>query len=267
MTVYLLSDALAFPDPRLADEDGLLAVGGDLSVERILLAYAHGIFPWSSEGEPLLWWSPAPRMVLPPAEIHVGRSLAKTIRRAPYRLTMDTAFEAVMRGCADVQRPGQSGTWITAELLASMIALHRAGVAHSVEAWEGDDLVGGLYGLALGSIFCGESMFARRPDASKVAFVALARRLAAWGFHLIDCQQSTPHLRRFGAREIDREAFLAGLHACVRAPWRLGAWSLDDAGDASDAGGGASPSAGGPRESADPARRPLAPAPQSQDHK
>ncbi|MEZ4450912.1 MAG: leucyl/phenylalanyl-tRNA--protein transferase [Nannocystaceae bacterium] len=231
MTVFLLSDALAFPDPRLADDDGLLAVGGDLSPERLVLAYAAGIFPWSSAGEPLMWWSPAPRMVLPPAEIHVGRSLERAIRRAPYRLTLDTAFEAVLRGCAEAPRPGQSGTWITDELFAGMVGLHRAGVTHSVEAWVDDELVGGLYGLALGSIFCGESMFARRPDASKIAFVALTRSLERWGFDLIDCQQATPHLRRFGAREIEREDFLARLAAGIRRPWRLGSWRFDPAED------------------------------------
>lgn len=228
MTVYRLTDALVFPDPHLADDDGLLAVGGDLSPERLLLAYAHGIFPWSSEGEPILWWCPSPRMVLFPAELEVNRSLVKALRRAPYRLSADTAFEAVMRACAATPRPGQEGTWITEPLIAGFCALHRRGLAHSVEAWEGEELVGGLYGLAIGRVFCGESMFARRPDASKIAFVRLCRRLQEWGFELIDCQMATAHLARFGAREIDLDDYLDRLRASILAPWRIGPWSLED---------------------------------------
>ena len=228
MAVYLLpEDEVVFPDPRLGEPDGLLAVGGDYSPERLLAAYMRGIFPWSSEDEPILWWCPRPRMVLPPGEVTVGRSLQKALRRAPYRITMDTAFEAVMRGCAATPRPGQEGTWITEGLIEGFCALHDEGLAHSVEAWEGEALVGGLYGLAIGRVFCGESMFARRPDASKIAFVTLARHLCRWGFELIDCQQATDHLRRFGGREIALEAYLGRLEAGLRGAWRTGRWAVE----------------------------------------
>ncbi|MCB9568269.1 MAG: leucyl/phenylalanyl-tRNA--protein transferase [Myxococcales bacterium] len=229
MAVFLLSDELVFPDPRLADEDGLLAVGGDVGPDRLLLAYTHGIFPWSSEGEPILWWCPAPRMVLFLDELKVARSLRKAIRRRPFRLTIDRAFTRVLEGCAETPRPGQDGTWLHPALKAGMSALHRRGIAHSVEAWDGDELVGGLYGLALGSVFCGESMFARRTDASKIAFVALVEQLGAWGFTMIDCQQPTEHLRRFGAREIALEDFLGRLGEGLRRPWKIGPWSFDPA--------------------------------------
>ncbi|HFE46438.1 MAG TPA: leucyl/phenylalanyl-tRNA--protein transferase [Nannocystis exedens] len=229
MAVFLLDDALRFPDPHLAEKDGLLAAGGDLRPERLLLAYSQGIFPWSSEGEPLLWWCPMPRMVLFPEELHIGRSLAKAIRRwkGELRLTFDRDFGGVMRGCAETPRPGQEGTWITAGLLASMGELHRRGVVHTVEAWVGDELVAGIYGLALGDVFCGESMFTRRPDASKVAFVALVRQLAAWGCTMIDCQQPTAHLRRFGAREIEIDDFLARLRVGVAAPKLRESWTFE----------------------------------------
>lgn len=226
MTVYLLSEELVFPDPREAEPDGLLAIGGDLRPERLLLAYALGIFPWSSAGQPLLWWSPAPRAALAPGELRVGRSLAKAIRRRPYRLTMDLAFEAVIDACA-VPRPRQEGTWITAELRRSFVALHRLGLVHSVEAWEGERLVGGVYGLAIGALFCGESMFAAAPDASKIAFVALAQQLQRWGFALIDCQVESEHLRRFGAAPLEREVFLARIAEAIARPWKVGAWSFD----------------------------------------
>jgi leucyl/phenylalanyl-tRNA--protein transferase len=226
MPIFMLEDALVFPDPRLAEPDGLLAVGGDLRPERLLVAYAQGIFPWSSADEPLLWWSPAPRTVLFPRELVVGRSLAKAIRRAPYRISTDQAFEAVIRGCA-APRADQPGTWITEDLIAGFCALHRRGFAHSVEAWEGEALVGGLYGLAIGDVFCGESMFARRPDASKIAFVRLTQQLARWGFSMIDCQMATDHLLRFGARSIPREELMARLTAARGGAWRIGPWTLD----------------------------------------
>lgn len=227
MPVFLLTDELVFPDPRLAEPDGLLALGGDLKPERLLLAYAHGIFPWNGEDEPLLWWSPAPRAVLEPAKIRVRRSLAKAIRRRPYRLTIDLAFEAVIAACAATPRPGQESTWITRGIVAAFVELHRLGVAHSVEAWDGDRLVGGVYGLALGGVFCGESMFAAADDASQIAFVALAEQLRRWEFAMIDCQVESEHLQRFGATPIPREAFLERLAAAVARPWRTGRWSFD----------------------------------------
>jgi leucyl/phenylalanyl-tRNA---protein transferase len=226
--VYALSEELVFPPPELARDDGLLAVGGDLSPERLVLAYENGIFPWTSEGAPLLWWSPAPRFVLFPEELHVGRTLRKLGRRPPYRLSLDEAFAEVIRKCAATPRPGQHGTWIRKDIQAAYIELHRLGIAHSVEAWDGDVLAGGLYGVALGSVFCGESMFAHRQDASKLAFVALVEQLRAWGFSLIDCQVHTEHLERFGAREIERDEFLALLAEGIARPGKPGRWRFDE---------------------------------------
>lgn len=227
MPVYALSDELAFPPPELARDDGLLAVGGDLSPERLVLAYESGIFPWVSEGGPLLWWCPAPRFVLLPEELHVGRTLRKLQRRPPYRLSLDEAFPRVIRSCASTPRPGQHGTWIRRDIQEAYIRLHELSVAHSVEAWEGDELVGGLYGVALGSVFCGESMFAHRPNASKLAFVALVEQLRAWGFTMIDCQVFTEHLERFGAREIELPEFLDRLDDGIARPGRPGRWWFD----------------------------------------
>lgn len=227
MPVYRLTDDLVFPDVHLAEPEGLLAIGGDLRPERVLLAYASGIFPWYAEDQPLLWWCPAPRLVLFPEELHVSRSLRKSIRRGAYRITMDEQFERVIRACGHAPRPDQEGTWITEELVGAFVALHERGFAHSVEAWEGDELVGGLYGLALGSVFCGESMFTHRPDASKVAFVTLVEQLKRWEYTMVDCQVPTEHLRRFGAREIELDDFLARLADGIDDPWRVQRWKLD----------------------------------------
>ena len=216
-----------FPDPVLAlkEPNGLLAVGGDLSVERLQAAYRRGIFPWFSEGQPILWWSPDPRMVLFPEKLKISRSLRKTLKKHPFRIGLDEAFAEVMAGCA-APREDQEGTWILPEMMEAYLELHRAGIAHSVEAWEGDDLVGGLYGVAIGHVFFGESMFTRRTDASKVAFVHLVRQLQAWGFGLIDCQMETAHLASLGAEAIPRERFHQLLEQyCEQAgpdsPWQL----------------------------------------------
>jgi leucyl/phenylalanyl-tRNA--protein transferase len=227
MPVFRLTDDLVFPDPELAEEGGLLAVGGDLRPERVVLAYRHGIFPWYSEGRPILWWCPSPRFALLPDELHVGRSLRKTIKRAPYRISLDTDFAGVIERCAHAERLGQRGTWITDDVRNAFTELHRRGVAHSVEAWQGDELVGGLYGLALGSVFFGESMFAEAPDASKVAFVRLVEQLRAWEFDLVDCQVHTEHLERFGARYFPLSDFMARLDAGVSRPSKLGPWRFD----------------------------------------
>jgi leucyl/phenylalanyl-tRNA--protein transferase len=221
--VYALSDELVFPPPELARDDGLLAVGGDLSPERLVLAYENGIFPWTSEDGPLLWWCPAPRFV--------GRTLRKLQRNPPYRISLDEAFPEVIRHCATVPRPGQRGTWIRPDIQEAYIRLFELEVAHSVEAWEGDTLVGGLYGVALGSVFCGESMFAHRPNASKLAFVALVEQLRAWGYTLVDCQIFTEHLHRFGARDIELEEFLDRLDDGLGRPGRDGRWRLESAPD------------------------------------
>lgn len=225
--VYRLTRQLVFPDPSLARRDGLLAVGGDLSAERLLLAYSNGIFPWYSEGDPILWWSPAVRPVVHPAQVQVGRSLGKVLQRRPYEIRVDTAFRQVIEACSEVPRAGQDGTWITADMVEAYVRLHELGFVHSVEAWADGELAGGLYGVALGGAFFGESMFALRPDASKVAFVVLCRQLARWNFQLIDSQVSNDHTRRFGTREIPRDQFLSAVRELVRLPTRRGPWGFD----------------------------------------
>jgi len=224
---YRLDERLVFPPPEHGPRRGPIAVGGDLRPERLLLAYSMGIFPW--QGEPLHWHSPDPRMVLLADELRVSRSLRRTVRRGAFRLTLDTEFTEVMIACATVPRPGQDGTWITPEMVESYTELHRRGVAHSVEAWRGGELVGGLYGLSLGAAFFGESMFARAPDASKMAFVALVEQLQRWSIRLVDCQVYTPHLASLGAREWPRREFLAALRDALERPTRLGPWRFDEA--------------------------------------
>jgi leucyl/phenylalanyl-tRNA--protein transferase len=233
--VFRLDDRLVFPPPALA-EDGLLAVGGDLRPERLLLAYASGIFPWYDEGQPILWHSPDPRMVLDAGNLHVPASLRKKIQRRPYRLTLDTAFVEVIAGCAAARRPEGPGTWITSAMIEAYTELHRRGFAHSVEAWAGQELAGGLYGVSLGGAFFGESMFARRPDASKVAFVALAEQLVRWGITLVDCQVHTEHLERFGAEEWPRKRYLAALAVATRETTRKGRWCFDGRGASTRSG-------------------------------
>jgi len=219
-------DSLAFPRPELA-EDGLLAVGGDLRMERILTAYSLGIFPWYSEEDPILWWSPDPRALLVPDEMHVSRSLRRTAAKGIFEIRFDTDFPGVMEACAQTPRPGQEGTWIVPEMLAAYVQLHHAGFAHSIECWHEDTLVGGLYGLSLGKAFFGESMFSYRTDASKIAFGALAAHCQAWDFHFIDCQMPTPHLARLGVRTMDRYEFLEKLALAVAHPTRKGRWEYD----------------------------------------
>lgn len=198
-----------------------------MTAQWLLLAYHNGIFPWYDEGLPILWHSPDPRTVLPADAVRVNRSLGKVLARQPYRLTLDQAFGDVMRACATAPRPEQEGTWITDKMVAAYCELHRLGYAHSVEAWLDQRLVGGLYGVSLGAAFFGESMFARCPDASKVAFVTLARQLARWGIGLIDCQVHTSHMERFGAQQWPRARFLAALNQALQRPTRRGRWSLD----------------------------------------
>ncbi len=230
MPVYRLDDRLMFPRPELAERSGLLAVGGDLSPERLVLAYESGIFPWYDEDLPILWHSPDPRYVLLAGGLHVPRSLAKQLRRGPYEIRVDEQFRAVMEACAKVPRPGQSGTWITTEMIDAYVELHDRGVAHSVEAYVGGDLVGGLYGVSLGGAFFGESMFANAPDASKIAFVTLVRALDAWGIDLVDCQVRTDHLERFGAEAWPRARYLSELALRLRVPSKRGRWALGASG-------------------------------------
>ncbi len=227
--LFRIPEPLVFPDPSLSEPSGLLGVGGDLSAERLLLAYQKGIFPWYSDGQPILWWSPDPRMVLHTEALKVPRSLAKRVRQRRYRITLDQAFGQVIRNCRATPRPGQDGTWLTDDMVAGYEALHAEGHAHSVEAWGNDDaLVGGLYGVSVGQLYCGESMFAHAPDASKVAFVHLVRQLHRWGVPIVDCQVYTEHLARFGATEVPRAEYLSAIEALVQAPGNVGPWSFDD---------------------------------------
>jgi leucyl/phenylalanyl-tRNA--protein transferase len=225
--VYRLGPELVFPDPRQSEPDGLLAVGGDLGPERLLLAYSQGIFPWYGEGLPILWHSPDPRTVLPLASLHVSRSLAKVLRRGTFEVRLDSDFAQVIERCARTRRADQDGTWITDDMRRAYSELHELGYAHSAEAWCGGQLVGGVYGVSLGNVFFGESMFAERSDASKVALVALARQLRAWGFDWIDCQVHTPHLERLGAVPWPRSRFLAALRRALSHESRVGRWQLD----------------------------------------
>jgi len=208
MPFYRLTDQLLFPDPGLATPEGLLAVGGDLSPERLLLAYRNGIFPWYGENQPILWWSPDPRCVLFPHEIYVSRRLARLIRQGRLRLTCNQAFARVVTACADLRVQSGEETWLISAMQKAYRELHELGFAHSVEAWEDGELVGGLYGVALGKFFFGESMFHTRPNASKVILAQLAHHLDREGFLLLDCQVTNPHLKSMGARDIPRDQFL-----------------------------------------------------------
>jgi len=224
MPVYRLTDEIIFPPPQLADKTGLLAIGGDLCEERLLLAYSLGIFPWYSEDEPILWWSPDPRLVLYPDEIKVSKSLEKIIKKQVFDVTFDAAFEQVINLCAGSGRRENEGTWILPDMIDAYSRLHENGYAHSVEAWKDGILSGGLYGVSLGSCFFGESMFTLESNASKVAFAGLVEYLKENSFDLIDCQVSTGHLKRFGAREIPRSLFLKQLKKSLEI-WTLkGKW-------------------------------------------
>lgn len=227
MTIYRLFEEPIFPDPEEAEPDGLLAVGGDLSPQRLLTAYANGIFPWYAEESPILWWSTNPRLVLIPEEFHIPRSLRRVLNSGRFKFTMDTDFEAVIRACACCPRPDQEGTWIVEEMVEAYVMLHELGYAHSVETWLDGDLVGGLYGISLGSVFYGESMFYSAPDASKAAFATLVKQLVKWNFALIDCQQTTQHLLRFGAKEIPRFRFLAMLEEAMNTSTKEGRWHFE----------------------------------------
>lgn len=225
---YLLAPndpSAAFPDPReaLTEPDGLLAIGGDLSVARLVNAYRNGIFPWYSDGDPILWWSPNPRTVLRPREVRVSRSMRKLLRRQRLGVTLDRDFPAVIRACAEPRADG-GGTWLVADMIGAYRALHVHGIAHSVEVWRDDALVGGLYGVAIGGIFFGESMFSRTDNASKVALVHLCRYLDNRGFALVDCQVLTQHLLRMGAEQMPRETFLQQVMALRDLPTPHGSW-------------------------------------------
>ncbi|ADW18724.1 leucyl/phenylalanyl-tRNA/protein transferase [Desulfobulbus propionicus DSM 2032] len=226
MPVFRLTDDLLFPAPEFAEDDGLLAVGGDLHPARLIMAYSLGIFPWFSEGDPILWWSPAPRLVLFPEEFHLPKRLKRTLNAGAFTVTADTAFSQVIAGCATAAGRRENGTWITGAMQQAYCRLHALGFAHSIECWRDGQLAGGLYGVCLDRIFFGESMFTRMTDASKVALAALVEQALHRDIAMIDCQMTTDHLLRFGAREISREAFQARLDqyidACLpQKKWRL----------------------------------------------
>ncbi|MCU7924059.1 MAG: leucyl/phenylalanyl-tRNA--protein transferase [Candidatus Thiodiazotropha sp. (ex Dulcina madagascariensis)] len=229
--IFLLDDDpdTPFPDVSLAERepDGLLAVGGDLTPQRLVHAYRQGIFPWFTDGEPILWWSPDPRTVLYPKQIRISRSLRKTLRKGIYQVSFDHDFEGVIQGCA-APRDKSPGTWLVPEMIKAYRQQHLMGMAHSVEVWQDDELVGGLYGMAIGGVFFGESMFSRAPDSSKVALVHLSKKLADWGFKMIDCQVYTKHLASLGAEEIPRATFCGNLERWTRLAGRPGSWSGED---------------------------------------
>jgi leucyl/phenylalanyl-tRNA--protein transferase len=227
MPIFRLVEEPLFPPPDYADPSGLLAVGGDLSSERLLEAYRLGIFPWYSDDQPILWWSPDPRLTLDIADFKISRSLGKTLRRGQFKVTFDRAFEEVIQACASVPREAQNGTWITQEMQEAYINLHGLGYAHSVESWLGDKLVGGLYGVSLGKAFFGESMFHLQADASKVALASLVENLKRWEFQFIDAQMTTEHMLRLGAKELPRRVFLKRLQSALRHPTKRGRWRIE----------------------------------------
>lgn len=228
MPVFRLNHSLAFPPPELADESGVLAVGGDLSAERLLLAYESGIFPWFNDDDPVLWWSPPMRMVLMPENLKTSKSMKKVLRDQLFEVTMDQSFESVIRACASTPRHDQDGTWISEAMIAAYCELHEMGYAHSVETWENGKLIGGLYGISLGKAFFGESMFSHRSEASKVALHSLNRFAKSQQFTFIDCQVHTPHLESLGASEVPRLEFLTLLKEALAHPDLKGKWSNYD---------------------------------------
>jgi leucyl/phenylalanyl-tRNA--protein transferase len=227
MPVYLLGDSLIFPNPTHAEPNGLLAVGGDLSVPRLLLAYRSGIFPWYSENNPILWFSPDPRLILSLPDLYVSRKLKKVLKSSQFEVLFDTAFREVIRNCSAVRRKGQTGTWITKDMIRAYTELHDLGYAHSVETYCEGKLAGGLYGVALGGVFFGESMFHLVNDASKVALYHLVERLREMDFDFIDSQVPNTHMKRMGGREVGRECFLAMLRGAVNKKTPLGKWTDD----------------------------------------
>ncbi len=222
--IFRLSEDIIFPAPELSNEDGILAFGGDLSPKRLILAYQSGIFPWYSEDEPIIWWSPNPRFVLYPEDLKVSKSMKQIFRKGHFKITYDQAFEQVIRNCSKAPRKGQDGTWIVEEMITAYINLHKLGIAHSAECWENDQLVGGLYGISLGKVFFGESMFAHKSNASKAAFLTLGQKLKELDFELIDSQVYTDHLASLGAIEIDRSQYLNELATAVRKESLIGNW-------------------------------------------
>jgi leucyl/phenylalanyl-tRNA--protein transferase len=223
-----MSLEIIFPNPNEAEDDGLIAVGGSLTVDYLLAAYSQGVFPWFGEGEPILWWSPNPRMVLFPKEFKCSASLLQVIRSKKFEVRVDESFSEVIKNCALIKRKDQEGTWITKKMLEAYIELHKQGFAHSFETYENGKLVGGLYGVSLGRAFFGESMFHKAANASKVAFYYLAQTMIDWQFDFIDAQQSTNHLKSLGAKDIERELFLRLLEISIKQPTKKGKWQLNN---------------------------------------
>lgn len=228
MTVYMLDSTLQFPDPNHAEKDGLVAVGGDLSPERLILGYASGLFPWYDQ-LPILWFSPNPRAAFAPSELHVPKRLERWLRGNRYQLSLDRDFQTVVARCSTVPRPGQDGTWINSEMIEAYNRLHKLGFAHSCEAWFENQLVGGIYGVSLGSVFFAESMFFLEPNASSASLVGLTRQLARWNFSILDCQIQNPHLKRFGVGEWPRSLYLARLRKALKKPTKRGTWRFESA--------------------------------------
>ncbi len=225
MPVYRIPKELIFPDPELAEKDGLLGVGGDLSPERLLLAYGNGIFPWYSRGEPIMWWSPDPRCILYPEKFRVSTSLRQALNKGNCEVRFDSCFSDVIRACSTTPRKGQGGTWITKEMQQAYIRLHEMGFAHSTEVFMDGELVGGLYGVSIGLTYSGESMFHRKPEASKIALFHLVERLTEWGYPLIDCQVTNRHLLSLGAEEMPRKKFLEQVRENAVRTGRTGSWT------------------------------------------
>ena len=228
MPIFRLIDEPIFPPPDYADQSGLIAVGGDLSTDRLLAAYRAGIFPWYSDDQPILWWSPDPRLVLDLDDFKLRRSLRKTIQKGVFKVTFDRVFEEVIAACATTAREGQNGSWITTEMQQAYIEMHGLGYAHSVETWYEGQLVGGLYGMSLGKAFFGESMFHHKSDASKIALATLVNTLKSWDYEFIDSQMTTDHMVSLGAKEIPRRIFLKRLKAALGHPTRRGKWRVED---------------------------------------
>jgi len=225
MSVYLLSGIPLFPDPEEAEPNGLLAVGGDLTVERLIQAYTHGIFPWFSVNEPLLWWSPPERAVFLPGQEHFSKRTMRALKQIPFEIRMDTAFEQVINHCSETPRKGQVGTWITPEMIDAYKELHNAGYAHSIETYLDNRLIGGLYGISIGAAFFGESMFSLADYASRAAFAALCENVWNWGFHFIDGQLPNDNLNSLGAKTISRRAYLECLDSALKNPTKKGSWT------------------------------------------
>ena len=226
MPVYQLTDKIIFPPAELAEKDGLLAIGGDLSPARLLLAYSNGIFPWFSAGDPILWWAPSPRLVIFPDEFTIPKRLARLLRRKEFSVTLDKVFPEVITACATINNRREQGSWITPDMIAAYTLLHDMGYAHSAECWLDNELAGGLYGISLGGAFFGESMFSRRSNVSKIALVHLVKKLITWDFDLIDCQMKTAHLMQFGAREIPGIEFQKLLAKSISRPTQKGRWQF-----------------------------------------